>query len=398
VHGRETFFGGGGIEWCRPGGTALGQPLSVEQLGETEVSPELFQEYLTSQGADRFRGDRYDLFRHNCNNFSEETAQFLVGRGIPAHILALPGEILASPMGQMLAPMLQQAMPSGSSIPFTPAPSNPGAAPASAAPSTPAITFPHTQLITFDQPLQVEGLRRKVEELNSQQEEAARLTVTEVQAVLAMARGETATEQWAALWRLRSWPRPAQFPLLDILRLRVLAASTGGEQLVAAQQVFTAQLSPGDQVTSMLGLRGLCNLLSRSPRLPGLAAWSCLEPLLEAGTALLCQPGPRPGLQVGVASLAYNLTALLAGREDQLEAWVYLGSSLGTSLLPSLTDEEAQYRALLALGNVLKAGPVEAVELLHSLELEPVLEQCKQCQGKVAGCATQILKLMQTTN
>ena len=55
-----------------------------------------------------------------------------------------------------------------------------------------------------------------------------------------------------------------------------------------------------------------------------------------------------------MASLAYNLTALLAGREDQLEAWVYLGSSLGTSLLPSLTDEEAQYRALLALGNVLK--------------------------------------------
>ena len=45
-----------------------------------------------------------------------------------------------------------------------------------------------------------------------------------------------------------------------------------------------------------------------------------------------------------------------------------------------------------------QAGPVEAVELLHSLELEPVLEQCKQCQGKVAGCATQILKLMQTTN
>ena len=59
-----------------------------------------------------------------------------------------------------------------------------------------------------------------------------------------MCRGETATEQWAALWRLRSWPRPAQFPLLDILRLRVLAASTGGEQLTAAQQVFTAQLSP----------------------------------------------------------------------------------------------------------------------------------------------------------
>ena len=61
-----------------------------------------------------------------------------------------------------------------------------------------------------------------------------------------------------------------------------------------------------------------------------------------------------PQLQVGVASLAYNLSALLVGRVDQLEAWVYLASSLSTSLLPSLTDEEAKYRALLALGNVLK--------------------------------------------
>ena len=142
------------------------------------------------------------MFQHNCNNFSEETAQFLVGRGIPAHILALPGEILASPMGQMLAPMLQQAMPSGSTIPFTPALSNSATGPASAATPAPSVTFPQTQLITFDQPLQVgvssreavltvpqvEGLRRKLEELNSQQEEAARLTVTEMQAVLAMAR------------------------------------------------------------------------------------------------------------------------------------------------------------------------------------------------------------------
>ena len=52
---------------------------------------------------------RYELFHHNCNNFSHETAQFLVGRGIPQHIVDLPGEILATPMGQMLAPMLQQA-------------------------------------------------------------------------------------------------------------------------------------------------------------------------------------------------------------------------------------------------------------------------------------------------
>ena len=103
--------------------------LQVEELGETQITEEVFQDYLRTQGGDRFRGDRYDLFRHNCNNFSHETAQFLVGRGIPQHIVDLPGEILATPMGQMLAPMLQQMAPSGTSIPFTNNPAAPGPAP-----------------------------------------------------------------------------------------------------------------------------------------------------------------------------------------------------------------------------------------------------------------------------
>ena len=87
VHGKEYFFGGGGIEWCRPGGTMMGSPGQVEDLGETEITESLFQDYLRTQAQDRFRGDRYDLFRHNCNNFSNETAQFLVGKGIPQHII-----------------------------------------------------------------------------------------------------------------------------------------------------------------------------------------------------------------------------------------------------------------------------------------------------------------------
>ena len=117
--GKEYFFGGSGIQWCGPGGTVMGQPGSVEDLGETDIPESVFQDYLRTQGGNRFSGDKYDLFHHNCNNFSNETAQFLVGRGIPQHILDLPGEILRTPMGQMLAPMLQQMTPTGTSIPFT---------------------------------------------------------------------------------------------------------------------------------------------------------------------------------------------------------------------------------------------------------------------------------------
>ena len=65
----------------------MGNPGQVEDLGETEITEDLFQDYLRTQSQDRFTGDKYDLFRHNCNNFSNETAQFLVGRGIPQHII-----------------------------------------------------------------------------------------------------------------------------------------------------------------------------------------------------------------------------------------------------------------------------------------------------------------------
>jgi hypothetical protein len=56
----------------------------------------------------RFRPETYSLLNHNCNNFTSECAQFLVGRDIPAFITGLPQEFLATPLGQMFAPFIHQ--------------------------------------------------------------------------------------------------------------------------------------------------------------------------------------------------------------------------------------------------------------------------------------------------
>ena len=58
VYGKEYFFGGSGVQWCSPGTTVMGQPLKVEELGETQVTEELFADYLRNQSNDRFKGDR----------------------------------------------------------------------------------------------------------------------------------------------------------------------------------------------------------------------------------------------------------------------------------------------------------------------------------------------------
>lgn len=48
------------------------------------------------------------MFKHNCNNFSDSFATFLLGKGIPDHILHMPQAVLDSPMGRMLLPQLTQ--------------------------------------------------------------------------------------------------------------------------------------------------------------------------------------------------------------------------------------------------------------------------------------------------
>ena len=48
------------------------------------------------------RGETYQLLSHNCNNFSNEVAQFLCGVSVPKYILDLPNEILETHLGGFL--------------------------------------------------------------------------------------------------------------------------------------------------------------------------------------------------------------------------------------------------------------------------------------------------------
>ncbi|XP_074646133.1 uncharacterized protein LOC141902351 [Tubulanus polymorphus] len=106
VYGQEYFFGGGGIENCRPGGTIMGQPDNVVELGPTEIPKDIFIHYLSELAHSTFRPEKYHLFDHNCNTFSSEIAKFLTGNDIPSYITSLPQEVLNTSFGAMLRPMI----------------------------------------------------------------------------------------------------------------------------------------------------------------------------------------------------------------------------------------------------------------------------------------------------
>jgi thiol-disulfide isomerase/thioredoxin len=119
----EYYFGQG-VQTCRAGATHHGQPMETIKLGRTDLPIEIILEYLESL-KEVYTAESYDLFMHNCNNFSNDFAMFLVGKGIPEHITSLPQTVLDTPFGQMLRPQIDAAM-----RPITQAPTPQPVAPA----------------------------------------------------------------------------------------------------------------------------------------------------------------------------------------------------------------------------------------------------------------------------
>ncbi|XP_038887396.1 desumoylating isopeptidase 1 [Benincasa hispida] len=105
VYDNEYYFGGG-IYHSHSGNTPFGTPIGVIDLGITHIPKDVFESYLI-EISPRYTAETYSLLGHNCNNFSNEVAQFLVGSTIPEYILQLPNEVRSSPIGRLMLPMIQ---------------------------------------------------------------------------------------------------------------------------------------------------------------------------------------------------------------------------------------------------------------------------------------------------
>lgn len=105
MYGNEYYFGGG-IQLTPVGTAPYGTPIQVIDLGVTNVQKDVFESHL-KEISPHYTQEAYDIMKHNCNNFSNEIAQFLVGTTIPEYILKLPDEVSSSP----LAPLMSKLSP-----------------------------------------------------------------------------------------------------------------------------------------------------------------------------------------------------------------------------------------------------------------------------------------------
>jgi len=104
VYGKEFYFGGG-ICQGHPGQTPYGNPIDIITLGTTLIPEDLFMDFLRDLSPS-FSQSTYDLFKNNCNHFTDECSQFLIGNGIPKHIVDLPLQALKTPMGRQISNMV----------------------------------------------------------------------------------------------------------------------------------------------------------------------------------------------------------------------------------------------------------------------------------------------------
>ncbi|KAH8425201.1 bifunctional C97 family peptidase/thioredoxin family protein [Aspergillus melleus] len=108
LNGVEYFFGQG-IQTAIPGSTHHGQPIEKLHMGRTELPSDVIEEYISSLG-EIYTPESYDLFLHNCNNFTQDLSMFLIGKSIPDHIRNLPKTFLDTPFGQMMKPQIEMAL------------------------------------------------------------------------------------------------------------------------------------------------------------------------------------------------------------------------------------------------------------------------------------------------
>lgn len=124
--GIEYFFGNG-VQTCYAGKTHHGRPMEIVPMGKTHLPMEDILQYLESL-KHIYTPESYDLFAHNCNNFTNDFATFLVGKGIPSHITSLPKRVLETPFGRMLKPQIDASMRSvtQANVPAANVPTNAG--------------------------------------------------------------------------------------------------------------------------------------------------------------------------------------------------------------------------------------------------------------------------------
>lgn len=103
VHDNEYYFQGGTFG-DKPKSTPFGMPVKEIALGSTELTKQELDDYVLSV-QDQFSEQTYDIFKNNCNHYSNNLAELLTGDQIPSEYLNQAKEFENTQIGAFIKQM-----------------------------------------------------------------------------------------------------------------------------------------------------------------------------------------------------------------------------------------------------------------------------------------------------
>ena len=391
VHDTEIFFGGSGIEHCLPGTTMLGRPMETKNLGSTSISMENLTNYLRQIGQSEFHGSRYDLFKHNCNNFSSALTKFLGVNDIPQHILDLPDQVLASPVAALLRPIMEQATPDGQGTPFgdgTTPPTTTGANDSTDS----SQHFPPKEYSLIKVPIDVDKVMSKIISFNDKS--SFRLDEDQLTKIRLLTEQDVKVSEEIIdeilVPVMNQWATEDTFPFWHFVSHNVVENKVSTEIASKLYQLIKANLHKTDSPHTRMCLRIIVSFFQAAES--RIIVQKNREDIIGDINSLIeeSENDISPQVENAVASLIYNFSKLFYDLDENcIEAAFQLISSIVSVQLPRLKGPEAVYKIVAAAATLMKLDQ-EIIDLAQALDLPQQLAIIpKGRMAKLDECVTQ---------
>jgi len=253
--------------------------------------------------------------------------------------------------------------------------------------------FPQDDYLKFDSQVKGEAMVNKLKEFNGLDQIEVKIDSSVLEKLPSLALAQTPDSALSeSLLLLLTWPEAQVFPALDLLRASLLnpASRTLLLERSSLDNIFSACLRYLDKEMpapcQMLALRALSNLFQCEKGRDFLRTYyeSVVSRVFEK---LFPIAGDNKNIQIAAATLLLNFAISVSKKFDE-EMQIKLLSALSINFLTFISDWEARFRTLVAVGTLITTSP-EAVEYAKTLETKDAVRGWRILEGpqKVTECA-----------
>jgi len=259
--------------------------------------------------------------------------------------------------------------------------------------------FPHKEFLFFNSLIKAEPLVKKLEEFNSLVSDDQKLDPSIISTLPSLVEPKPQPGLVPSLMTILSWPDKNIFPGLDIIRLAVLNPANKSDLFDKdiLDKIYSSCLQQIDKDApvpcQMIALRTLSNLFSSTEGETLLRTY-CQSVVNRVMDKLLPVVDNNKNIQIAASTLILNLAISFSKNVDE-ESLAQLLTPLGLHFMEHISDWEARFRTLVAIGTILATAP-DTNEFAKAMDVKESVRGWRILEGpsKVSECAKFIEALL----